>query len=111
MFSYNSCTICGDSITDPICRNCYIKQTGILLNDFKINSMANKIILGNIKNKFPIETLSDIECILCKLEDVAVCHYCFSVILIGALRELNFPEKFIENFRENSMYEEISLGN
>lgn len=107
MFNSNACVICGDSITDPVCRNCYIKQTGVLLNDQKVHSLANEVILSKIKNKFPIETLNDTECVLCRKDNVSLCRYCFSVILMRALRELNFSEDLIKNFQYNPMYEEF----
>lgn len=110
-FGSNSCAVCGDSITDPVCRRCYIKQTLILLNDLKVNSMVNGIISSKIKNKFPIETSNDTECILCKKENVTLCRYCFSVMLINILREMNFTENLIENFEYHPMHEEIFLRN
>lgn len=105
MLSSNSCLICNDSISDPVCRNCYIKQIKILLNDLKIPHIAKEIILNKIKNRFPVETLNDTECILCRQENVALCRYCFSIILTNILRELNFTEDLIENFGFNPMYE------
>ncbi len=105
MFDSNSCAICGYPITDPVCRNCYIKQTEVLLNDKKLHPTANEILLSKIKNKFPMETLNDTECILCRRENVTICGYCFSVILMRTFRELNFSERFIKNLGYNPMYE------
>jgi hypothetical protein len=101
MFNPNSCTICGDSISDPVCKGCYLKQTEILLNDLSSHRMANKIILKKIKNRLPIETPNDTECILCRKDNVAVCRYCFSIILTNILRDSNFTEEMIENFEYN----------
>jgi hypothetical protein len=109
MLSSNSCIICEDSISDPVCRSCYIKQIEILLNDFKFHPIANEIILRKIKNKFPLESLNDMECILCKKETVTMCRHCFSILLNNILRELNFTEDLIEDFGFNPMYEEIFL--
>ena len=109
MLNSNSCIICEDSISDPVCRSCYLKQINILLNDFKIHPIANEIILRKIKNKFPIETLNNTECILCLKENVTMCRYCFSVILRDILRELNFTEDLIENFGFNPLDEERFL--
>lgn len=108
MFNFNSCIICGDSIPDPVCRSCYIKQINILLNDFKIHPLAIKIILNGIKNKYPIETLNDTECILCNKGNVSICRYCFSVIFIRILRELNFSEDLIGDFGFNPLCDKIS---
>jgi len=111
MLSSNSCIICEDSISDPVCRSCYLKQIEILLNDLKLQEVVNEIILNKIKNKFPIETLNDTGCILCKRENVAMCRYCFSIMLINILKELNFTEDLIEEFGFNQMHEEIFKEN
>ena len=108
MFGSNSCMICGDSISDPVCGKCYIKQTEVLLNDLDLHEVANEIILRKIKNKFSTETLNDTECILCRKDKVAICRYCFSIYLRDLLRRLNFTEEIIEKFGYNPMYEEIS---
>ena len=111
IFSSNSCTICRDSISDPVCRECYLKQTEILLNDLNLHEIIKEIILRKIKNKFSTETLNDTECILCRKDDVAICRYCFSIILTNILRELNFTEKLIKNFVYHPLYEENFLEN
>lgn len=107
--SPNLCIVCGYSISDPVCKRCYIKQIEILLADLNLHEIVNEIILKKIKNKFPTETLTDMECILCKKDNVTVCRYCFSVILKDTLKELNFTEEMIENFGYNPLYEENSL--
>lgn len=109
MSNYDLCIVCGDTISDPVCRRCYIKQIEILLNDLNLHEIANEILLRKIKNKFPVETLNDIECILCRRDNVDICRYCFSIILKNILIELNFPEEMIENFGYNQIYEENSL--
>jgi len=101
MFNSNSCVICNDSISDPVCRGCYIKQIKILLNDLKMHSLAKENILNRVKKSFPLETLNDIECILCKKDNVAMCRFCFSEIIVRRLRELNLTEDLIENFGYN----------
>jgi hypothetical protein len=111
MFSSNSCIVCEDSISDPVCRSCYIKQIDILLDEFKVHPIAKEIIFRKIKNKFPTETLNDTECILCRKDNVTICRYCFSIILRDILRELNFSDDLIENLGFNPMHEEISSEN
>lgn len=106
----SSCIICEDSISDPVCRSCYIKQIKILLNDFEFDSIAKEVILRKIKNNFPIETLNNIECILCQKENVTMCRHCFSIVLVDILRELNLPENLIEKFGFNQIPEEIYLS-
>ena len=109
MLSSNSCVICDDYISDPVCRSCYIKQINVLLNDLEIHPVASEIILDKIKNKFPIESLNDTECILCNKDNISICRYCFSIILKNILEELNLPEDLIEYFGYSSMYRETSL--
>jgi hypothetical protein len=111
MNNSNSCVICGDPVTDPVCVSCYIKQTRILLNDLKVNSIVSYFIINKLKNKFKLETLNDEECILCKKDTVTACYYCFSETLIRILKELNFTENIIENFKYNHMCKEIYLEN
>lgn len=109
VFNSNLCAICKYSITDPICPSCYTRQTLIILKDLKIDSMIRQFIKNKLKHSEHLETLNDTECILCKQGTVTLCGYCFSVILIRILRELNFPEELIENFQYNARYEENTL--
>ncbi|MFA5764453.1 MAG: hypothetical protein WC915_06615 [archaeon] len=109
MFNSTACVICKDSISDPVCRGCYLKQIEILLGDLNLDEITNKLILKKIKNKFPIETFNEIDCMLCRKDKVIICRYCFSIILIKILRDFNFTEEVIENFGYNQMYEENSL--
>ena len=109
ILSSNSCIICGDSISDPVCKRCYIKQVEIVLNDLNLPKMASEIILSKIKRRFPSESLNSAECILCRKDNVIICRYCFSRIIINILRELNFTEEMIENFGYNPSYEEHYL--
>lgn len=106
MFQSNSCVICGYSISDPVCRSCYIRQVEVILKDLDLPEIANEIILRKIRDKFPTETLNDTECILCGINNVTICRYCFSIILTNILKELNFTEDMIENFGYSQMYNE-----
>jgi len=101
IFSSNLCATCSDCISDPVCRKCYIKQVSILLNDFGLPEIGNKIVLDKIKKKFPIENLNETKCILCREQNVILCRYCFSLLLTGILREMNFTEDLIEQFGFN----------
>jgi hypothetical protein len=107
MFNFNSCIVCEDSISDPVCRTCYIKQIGVLLNDLHLHEIATDIILNKIRDKFPISNLKNTKCVLCGREKVTMCRHCFSIILTNILRELNFTEDSIDNFGYNLVYEEF----
>ena len=106
MFNSNLCVICKESITDPVCDKCYIEQTTVLLNDLRVNPRIIDFIKDKLENRIHLETLNDSECILCQKEHVDLCRYCFSVVLIRTLREINFPEDLIETFEDF-----FSLGN
>jgi len=109
-FNSNSCAICKYSITDPICKSCYIKETLVLLNDLGVDSMISDYIKVKLKNVTYSEAINDTECILCKKGVVYICRYCFSILLLRVLRELNFTEDLINNFKYNSVYGEVSLA-
>ena len=109
MFGSNSCIVCGDSISDPICRSCYLKQTLVLLNDLNLHYSTKRIILSKLKTKFSKDTLNDAECILCNSGNISLCLYCFSVALTKILKSLNFPEDLIESFGYHSMPKEFLL--
>ncbi len=104
MLNQNQCVICWDSISDPVCKGCYIKQIEILLNDLNLEEGGYEIVLRKIKKQFPNESLNNIDCILCGKDNVAICRYCFSIILTNILIDLNFSEEVIENFGFNSVY-------
>ncbi len=103
MFNSNLCVKCEEVVTDPVCRRCYLKETEILLNDLRLSPMVNEIILTKLKKNFPIETINSTKCVLCRKENITLCRYCFSIILVRILRELNFTEDLIETFEYNSM--------
>ncbi|MBW6442353.1 hypothetical protein K0A97_01050 [Patescibacteria group bacterium] len=109
MLDNNLCILCGDSISDPICRGCYIQQVGILLNDLKLHPLVSEVILTKLKRRFPMESLNDTSCILCNREEVVLCRYCFSVLINRILGELNFSDEFIEDFGYRIMPEEIYM--
>jgi hypothetical protein len=111
MFNTTSCIICGYSITDPVCRSCYIKQTKLSLMDLKIDSLTTNFIINKIKVRFPIETLNDTSCILCNKENVTLCRYCFSSILMWILEELNLPDEFFDSFDFRMLNENFHLNN
>jgi hypothetical protein len=106
MFGSNLCVICYDSISDPVCRSCYIKQLGILLDDLKIRLISAEAVLDKIKRRFPVDTLNDTSCILCRRENVSMCGYCFTIVFRDTLRELGFGEELIEEFGYSTMYKE-----
>jgi hypothetical protein len=104
MLNSNSCVVYSDSISDPVCNDCYLKQTRLLLNEINFYSIYSKDILKKLENKFPIETMNDTSCIFCDKGTLFMCHYCFSIIINKILKEFNFSKDLIEEFGCHSDY-------
>jgi hypothetical protein len=98
------CILCFEYINDPICVYCYMNQIKIWLRDKKINIVIRKYLLNKIKNKLSIESINDIRCIICKDENVNLCFYCFSKIIINMMNELNFEETLLDDFSNSFNY-------
>jgi hypothetical protein len=47
-----------------------------------------------------MEVENSTKCVLCQKENITLCSYCFFLIVVRTLRELNFPENKIDNFLE-----------
>lgn len=101
----NLCMMCEYSITDPMCGKCYLRQLAVILEDSKMHPLAINIILQKMQGKILIETTNEATCILCRKENLTLCRYCFTLILMNILRDLNMPEDFIRNFEYNSVDE------
>jgi len=106
MLNSNPCILCGDFIKDPLCNDCYINQTKILLNDLEIHTIAKDFINDKIEDLFHLETLNQVKCVLCKKDIVSICHNCFLEYLITLLREINFTESLIESLECAPIYDE-----
>jgi hypothetical protein len=76
-----------------------------------VNPLTIDFINEKLKKGLYLETQNDNNCILCKKDNITICRYCFSVILIRMLRELNFTEEMIENFEYNPLPEEEYIHN
>lgn len=97
----SDCKICLESITDPVCIDCYLKQIKIWLNDHGINSSHKKFAIKKIKEKLFIDTINEAPCILCGKENVSICYYCISYITQNILKKLKISRISIENFSES----------
>jgi hypothetical protein len=98
------CEICLESITDPICTRCYLKQVNIWFKDMKINPIIKNFAIEKIKKRLFYETINETECIICKNENVNICFYCFGSITVQILRELNIPNELVESFSSSFNY-------
>lgn len=95
-----NCVICSEYINDPVCIYCYIKQVKLCLADQNINTTIINYIQTKIKNTYVIESINDIECLICKKESVNICFYCVSRIIFRVLSELNFSYDVIDKMSE-----------
>ena len=97
----NKCLVCYESITDPICINCYLKQLKYWFKDQEINPLIKSFVIKKIKERVDILSSSRDNCILCNNEDVDICYYCFGYITSEILFELNLPDEITESFAES----------
>jgi len=106
-FKMTSCTICGDLIKDPICKDCYAKQAEILLEDLEIHYIPKLFINSKLKNILDSKSLENTKCILCNGDITNICHCCFLEFFITILREINLAENLIGKFEYAPLYEEF----
>jgi len=105
----SNCSLCLETITDPVCIKCYLRQVKHWFNDLNIDAIFKKFAVEKIKQRLNFETLNETNCILCRKENVNVCFFCFAFITVEILRELNIPDSLIENFSETFNYDFIGL--
>ena len=101
----NSCIVCYEPITNPICRKCYIKQIGAWIKDLGLNSMETKITLNQVKKDVPKLTVPSSNCILCQKENISLCSYCLFLKATHTLQKMNFPDNLINQFLEIFNYQ------
>ena len=98
------CTDCHESISNPICLNCFLKQINHWLTDNRIKSRTKNALIKEIEKEFFKEIYNnpenEIECALCGREEVSVCSYCFFLKVNRILKKLNIGKKQIDEFME-----------
>lgn len=102
-----SCIICLEPITNPVCRECYIREIGAWLKENIKSDVTKKIVLLSIIHAIPKNDYKKDRCILCEKEEVSTCSYCFFLKTFQILKNINIPEYKIDSFRETFNY---SLG-
>ena len=97
------CVDCFHVITNPICSDCFSKHIIAWIEDNKPTPyQRNKI--KNLLENFIIktETPSNMGCVICGLEKVNLCTFCFtknaSQIIKNSLKDNSILEKFDEDF-------------
>ena len=95
-----SCGICLEPITNPVCSGCYLREVYSWMQGMKIKKIPKEIIIELIKRKLNSDTTNEIRCVLCNKEEVSVCSYCFFSVAERILKELNLSEELINNYNE-----------
>ncbi|MEA3329866.1 MAG: hypothetical protein U9Q06_03925 [Nanoarchaeota archaeon] len=99
------CVECSQVITNPICEQCHLKEVEFWLHDVCLDSLARSIILETIKRRSNHDTLNEGECILCNQNPLSICSYCFFLICMRTMIELNVSSKILGNFKEIFSYD------
>lgn len=98
------CIDCHESISNPICLNCFLKQINHWLIDNKIKPKTKNNLIKEIEKAFFKEIYhnpeNEMECILCEREEVTVCSYCFFFKVIKILERFNIGKKQLNEFSE-----------
>jgi hypothetical protein len=82
MLDQDSCVVCDYPITDPVCMECYIRETIAKLHDLKIPEIMCNFVKSKLRKMVSLGDSNDSFCIGCGRERVSVCRYCFSLILL-----------------------------
>ena len=94
------CVKCLEPISNPVCVNCYMKEIISWMDDEEMDPLAKSIVSSAIERRTRTDTDNYTKCVLCKKENLTLCSYCFFLISIRTLNELNFPRDKIEKFLE-----------
>ena len=100
----NLCVQCYESITNPICEECHLKEIKHWLEDRKLSGLTKSIIISAIKAAMPKESINENKCILCGNNTLSTCSYCFFLISARVLKELNLSRELVEEFLETFNY-------
>ena len=109
------CVLCLQTITNPICKDCYMAQLKAFLNHIGINKKKTKEVLKKVNNKMTYESLNDERCIKCK-KRTTICSYCFFYHTGKILRKMNFNKDFMQvyeatfDYALNAAEQEINEG-
>jgi hypothetical protein len=102
------CKNCFESITNPICKDCFIIQIDYYLKDKKINNEERKLILNKINVQLSTEAFNNpeeqTECILCKKEEVSVCSYCLFLRISRILKKIGIKKELTDDFLKSFNY-------
>lgn len=101
----NNCVLCLHNITNPVCTECYMKHVDFWMDNFGMNGLERNVVLNRIRKHLYLDTLNPEKCIICGIDPVSLCSYCFFFIVEKVLRELNFNDSCIDDFRALFSYQ------
>jgi len=100
----NLCVNCYESITNPVCESCHMREVRMWLEDKNIDAIRKSVILAAIKRAMPDEAMNETTCILCGKNTLSTCSYCFFLITARILKELNLGKELVIDFLETFNY-------
>jgi hypothetical protein len=104
-----TCEVCMQPITNPICVGCYIKQIEAWLKDIHMTAIPRSVIISQIKKNMVFDSLNEEECVICRKDSVSICSYCFfkqvSIILHKMEVRAEFVDVFLASFNYVQQYD------
>jgi hypothetical protein len=95
---------CFESISDPICLDCFLIQINKWLKNKPINIKTKRILITEIRKEFFKENKHtpeyEVTCVSCREKKVSTCPYCLFLKVNNLLRKMNFEKELIEEFLE-----------
>ena len=100
----NLCVQCYESITNPVCEACHIKQVETWLRDQDLTRGEKARILADITKAMPEEAMNENVCILCGKHTLSTCSYCFFLVSARVLKKAGLSNEALRNFLETFNY-------
>jgi hypothetical protein len=98
------CIGCFHVITEPVCKDCYLRQFKMWLEDGVSNNRFTKDVVIDVKKSFGHESNNESMCVLCGRENVSVCTYCYFSNVRNLLERSGMSEEILEGFLEMFNY-------
>jgi len=92
------CANCYQGVTNPVCEKCHTKQLALWLDDHEVDPKLISHIIRRIRKIPALENPEYMPCIICNIEAVSLCTYCYFFKVEKILRSLNLPEEMIDHF-------------
>ena len=102
-----NCSICLQSITNPMGQECYLNHVNMWLMSQGMSEIEIEIIRKYIKKRLPKNNLNREMCVTCGNEYLSVCSYCFVLLVSRVLSEFSFARSFEEDFEYMFSYKGV----